>query len=171
MLRLDLMPRKNRRQQRDDLERRNQWRHFSRIRTQELFHNFVDFKKAFDRIWHDGLWRDLREHNIDNGLIEVIRSLYDEATSASAVWLKRYFRPKYTRTLCFGTTFSINVKVYRVSRIAPIIMEKEGRRTPSLTPNSAAFSFWTRCVSPSPTICWLFLFNIKAVALKMNLVA
>ena len=22
-----------------------------------LFHNFTDFKKAFDRIWHAGLWK------------------------------------------------------------------------------------------------------------------
>ena len=23
----------------------------------DLFHNFTDFKKAFDRIWHAGLWK------------------------------------------------------------------------------------------------------------------
>ena len=22
-----------------------------------LFHNFINFKKAFDRVWHDGLWQ------------------------------------------------------------------------------------------------------------------
>ena len=49
----------------------------------ELFHNFIDLKKAFDRVWHDGLWRGLKEYNIDNRLIEVIRSLYDEATSTA----------------------------------------------------------------------------------------
>ena len=48
----------------------------------ELYHNFIDFKKAFDPVWHEGLWRVLREYNIDNRLIEVIKSLYDEATSA-----------------------------------------------------------------------------------------
>jgi hypothetical protein len=48
----------------------------------ELYHNFIDFKKAFDRVWHEGLWRVLKEYNIDNQLIEVIKSLYDEATSA-----------------------------------------------------------------------------------------
>ena len=26
----------------------------------DLYHNFIDFKKAFDRVWHDGLWRALR---------------------------------------------------------------------------------------------------------------
>ena len=48
----------------------------------KLFHNLNDFKKAFDRVWHDGLWRVLKEYNIDNQLIEFIRSLYDEATRA-----------------------------------------------------------------------------------------
>ena len=41
----------------------------------KLFHSFIDFKKAFDRV--------RREYNIDNRLIEVIRSLlYAEAASA-----------------------------------------------------------------------------------------
>ena len=48
----------------------------------ELFHDFVDFKKAFDRVWHDGLKRVSKEYGIDDRLIEVVRSLYDEATSA-----------------------------------------------------------------------------------------
>ena len=48
----------------------------------ELFHNFIEFKKAFNRVWHDGLWRVLNECDIDSRLIEVIRSLCDEATSA-----------------------------------------------------------------------------------------
>ena len=26
----------------------------------DLFHNFIDFKKAFDRVWHEGLWQVLR---------------------------------------------------------------------------------------------------------------
>ena len=48
----------------------------------ELYHNFIDFKKAFDRVWQEGLWRVLKNTNIDNRLIEVIKSVYDEATSA-----------------------------------------------------------------------------------------
>ena len=47
----------------------------------ELFHNFIDFKKAFDHVWHGGIWGVLKEYNIDNRLIQVIKSLYDEATS------------------------------------------------------------------------------------------
>ena len=40
---------------------------------------------ALDRVWHEGLWRGLKESNIDNRLIEVIKSLYDEASSAAVL--------------------------------------------------------------------------------------
>ena len=26
----------------------------------DLFHNFIDFMKAFDKVWHTGLWQVLR---------------------------------------------------------------------------------------------------------------
>lgn len=35
----------------------------------DMFHKFVDLKKAFDHVWHDGLWQILREFNLDNGII------------------------------------------------------------------------------------------------------
>ena len=42
---------------------------------EELYHNFIDFKKAFDRVWHKGLGRVLKEYNTDSRLIEVMKSL------------------------------------------------------------------------------------------------
>ena len=48
----------------------------------ELCHNCIDYKKAFDRVWHYCLSRVLKEYNIDNRLIEVIKPLFGEATSA-----------------------------------------------------------------------------------------
>ena len=47
----------------------------------KLFPHFIDFKKAFNRVWRDDLWRVLKDYNIDNWLNEVTR-LYDEATNA-----------------------------------------------------------------------------------------
>ena len=52
------------------------------LHQKKLYHNFIDFKKAFDRVWHAGLWRVLKEYDVDNRLIELIKLLYDEATSA-----------------------------------------------------------------------------------------
>ena len=52
----------------------------------EPFHGLIHFKKAFDRVWHDSLWRVLKEFNIDNRLIDVVNmALYDEATSEVVV--------------------------------------------------------------------------------------
>lgn len=48
----------------------------------ELYHNFIDFKKAFDRVWHDGLWQVMRSFNIEEGLILMIEALYKNACSA-----------------------------------------------------------------------------------------
>lgn len=48
----------------------------------DLYHNFIDFKKAFDRVWHEGLWQVLRNYNFNNNLIQVIQSLYTNSSSA-----------------------------------------------------------------------------------------
>lgn len=56
-----------------------------RQHQRDLFHNFIDFKKAFDRVWHEGLWQVLRNFGIEEGLIQVIQALYN--TSSSAVLL------------------------------------------------------------------------------------
>ena len=47
----------------------------------DLFHNFIDFKKAFDRIYHDGLWSALYKFGIQNDIIMMIKSLYENSTS------------------------------------------------------------------------------------------
>ena len=49
---------------------------------QELHHVFIDFKKAFDRVWHEALWATMRKYNINSNLINVIQNLYNNATSA-----------------------------------------------------------------------------------------
>ena len=36
----------------------------------KLYHNFVDFKKAFDRVWHEGLWKVMSHFNIDKVLLQ-----------------------------------------------------------------------------------------------------
>ena len=49
---------------------------------QDLYHVFIDFKKAFDRVWHVTLWATMRLYNINTNLINAIQNLYDKATSA-----------------------------------------------------------------------------------------
>ena len=49
---------------------------------QDLYHVFIDFKKAFDRVWHEALWATMKKYNISTNLIQVIKNLYNKATSA-----------------------------------------------------------------------------------------
>ena len=48
---------------------------------QDLYHVFIDFKKAFDRVWHAALWATMKKY-IRANLIRVIKNLYGKATSA-----------------------------------------------------------------------------------------
>ena len=49
---------------------------------QDFYHVFVDFKKAFNRVWHGALWATMKNYNISTNLIRVIKNLYNEATKA-----------------------------------------------------------------------------------------
>ena len=48
---------------------------------QDLYHVFIDFKKAFDRVWHAALWATMKKYNISTNLMQVIKNLYSKATS------------------------------------------------------------------------------------------
>ena len=52
---------------------------------QDLYHVFIDFKKAFDRVWYAALWATMKKYNISTNLIQVIKNLYNKATSAVLV--------------------------------------------------------------------------------------
>ena len=49
---------------------------------QNLYHVFIDFRKAFDRVRHAALWATMRKYNIGVNLVRVIEHLSDKATSA-----------------------------------------------------------------------------------------
>ena len=52
---------------------------------QNLYQVFIDFKKAFHRVWHAALWATMRKYNIRANLVRIIEQLYDKATSANSV--------------------------------------------------------------------------------------
>ena len=49
---------------------------------QYLYHIFIDFKKAFDRVWHKALWATIKNYNIDHDILRAIKGLYNNSTSA-----------------------------------------------------------------------------------------
>ena len=49
---------------------------------QNLYLIFKDFKKAFDRVWYEALWANMRNYKFNASIIRAIENLYDKAQSA-----------------------------------------------------------------------------------------
>ena len=80
---------------------------------QDLYHVFIDFKKAFDRVWQEALWTTMKKCNISANLIRVmVKHLYDKATSAVL----------FNRSIgdCFRTT----VEVRQGCLLSPTLFNK-----------------------------------------------
>ena len=83
----------------------------------DMFHNFIDFKKAFDRVWHKGLWSVLRGFNIDEGLVLLIQALYEHSSSAVIMnnQLGDYFRTTIgVRQGCLLSPVLFNIFLERI---------------------------------------------------------
>ena len=49
---------------------------------QDLYQVTIDFKEAFDKVWHAALWATMKKYNISANLMQAIKNLYNKATSA-----------------------------------------------------------------------------------------
>lgn len=79
----------------------------------DLFHNFIDFKKAFDRVWHNGLWQVLRDFNI----VQAIQALYDHSNSAILLnnQLDQFFKTTVgVRQVCLLSPVLFNLFLERI---------------------------------------------------------
>jgi hypothetical protein len=43
----------------------------------KMYCAFVDFEKAFDKIWREGLWYKLLINNINGKMLNVIQNIYN----------------------------------------------------------------------------------------------
>ena len=53
---------------------------------QDLYHVFLDFKKAFDRVWHAALWATMKKYNVSTNLIQVIKTSITRPSSSTAAY-------------------------------------------------------------------------------------
>ena len=42
----------------------------------KLYCAFLDFEKAFDSVWHEGLWNNVLMSNIDGKCFKIITNMY-----------------------------------------------------------------------------------------------
>ena len=52
---------------------------------EELWLLFIDYSKAFDSVFHDALWKVLKEFGVPQHLIWLVNNLYGEATGVVRV--------------------------------------------------------------------------------------
>ena len=86
---------------------------------QSLYRVFVDFKKAFDRVWHAALWATMRLYNINDNLIRTIECLYNKAYNNNNIG--EWFRT--TTGVCQGCLLSPTLFNIFSERIMPDTLE------------------------------------------------
>ena len=67
---------------------------------------FVDFRKAFDSVWHDGLLYKLLKINIRGNFNNVIKSLYSNSTSSVRIGNSQTRSFQCARGVCQGCILS-----------------------------------------------------------------
>lgn len=83
--------------------------------------NFIDYKQAFDSVWHVGLWQAMRNFGIEEKLINLIQTVYKKAENAVRVEhdLTEWFKTEVgTRQGCIlsPTLFIIILEaIYRIA--------------------------------------------------------
>ena len=87
----------------------------------DLFHNFIDVKKAFGRVFHAGLWLVLRSFNIEEGLAQAIQAPHEN--SSNAVLLNSQLRE------FFKTTVGVRQECLLSSILFNLFLEKNMQET------------------------------------------
>ena len=94
---------------------------------QNLYHVFIDFKKAFDRVWHAALWATMKTYNISANLVRTIEQLYDKATSAVQMngSIGEWFRTDGVRQGCLLSPTLFNIFLKRI--MSDALEEHDGK--------------------------------------------
>ena len=63
----------------------------------QVYHNFIDYKKSFNRVWNEGLWHVMSSFGIGNDIMQCIKSPY--ISSISSVLLNNNIGTKFNTTV------------------------------------------------------------------------
>ena len=78
-------------------------------KNKELWMAFVDLEKAFDRVPREVLWRTLRRLKVDEWLVQVIKAMYENVTTAVKVKEKA------------SNEFEVKVEMHQGSALSPLL--------------------------------------------------
>ena len=78
-------------------------------KNKELWMAFVDLEKAFDRVPREVLWWALRRLKVDEWLVQVIKAMYENVTTAVKVKGKA------------SDEFEVKVGVHQGSVLSPLL--------------------------------------------------
>ena len=83
--------------------------HRIEMKDGEVFAVFIDYKKAFDRVWHDGLFSVLQQYGVPRKRFNIIRDLYYFCGSCNPYFkylppnLGVWFAPNYSQHIILET--------------------------------------------------------------------
>ena len=84
-------------------------RRVSSLKKKDLWLAFADLEKAFDRVPREVVWWALRRMDVQEGLLQVIKSMYDDVTTS------------VKHNGGEGRFFEIKVGVHQSSVLSPIL--------------------------------------------------
>ena len=100
---------------------------------------FIDFKKAFDSVWHDGLFLRLLQNNINGNFYSLIKSLYSKSKCFIKLGSKRTQTFDYARGVrqgCILSPLLFNLYLNKLS----LQLDHTIRSDPLILPNNSRLS-------------------------------
>ena len=79
---------------------------YVRCHKEKIYARFVDFRKAFDSVWHDGLLYKLSKINVQGKFYSLIKSLYSKSTCSVRIRINRTRSFQYARGVRRGCILS-----------------------------------------------------------------
>jgi len=105
----------------------------------KIYACFIDFKKAFDSVWHVGLLTRLLNYNINGQFYQLIKNLYSKSKSFIKLGSKRTKTFNYSRGVRQGCILSPMLFNLYLNEL-PLQLEQTLRSDPIILPNNNRLS-------------------------------